>query len=651
MTEYLARDLVHFDESTLWGMHNQDITIVYDDGDKQVIGIREVTYCWYCWEVHRKFPLLPLKRSHVMQKRLTPKTHTELLSKIIVDCHNVYQANNQMLDMDEINRLIYEITNTIYNVFVVKTQRYVKSLDIFDFIKVTKHPEVLRLMEELRKCNGQGEFTINKVNDAIIELLQNSPDFNGCGIPEALRSSLVSPEQAAQCVGVRGNPTDIDSNIFKKSILTNYSRGVRNITDLAQDSRTAAKSLFFTRDPMRKSEYFNRACQLSAATLKNLHYVDCGNKDYSLITIKSKKLLRDMVGIFHYCEVMKTERPITSGDKHLIGKTVQCRLVNTCKHPDRNGVCYKCYGELSLSIPYGTNIGHVAASDVQSRVAQLLLSNKHLDSSANLDKIYLSDYDKRFVVTGTQENGIYFNKVFTKKKFSIVLAEQETQGLDYVKVVATADQLVPYRLSELSYIQIVEHVGDGYGQPVEVCVSCDTRKSYLSRKMLRYVKAKGWTINEQGHYVIDMSDWDINEHFLELPLKHFSTVDYMQSIEGFIKGGITRDGDSIMNYDNFPAALMAFHDLVSAKLDCHVSHLQVIILSTMVQDIKNRDYRLPMPKNSGSSAFYNQQMTMRSLSAAMAYQNQAVVMYTPSSYLCTVRPPHPLDPLLVSRRF
>lgn len=646
MNEILARDFMNLSEEQIWTMPNQDILLKFDNGECITTGIRETIYCYYCWEFHKRYPKLQLLPSHHMgSKLLNPKTHTDLLGNIVVDCYNIYRDQGVYLNMDDVNELIFAITNRIYNVFVEMTERYVKSISVLDFAQIVRHPKVIEVIKKVTDTNGQGEFTINKANDFIEKFITTDPEFRGNGIADPLRYRLITAGSALQCVGLRGNPTDIDSHIFRKSVFSGYARGIRNITDLAEDSRTAAKSLFFQRDPMRKSEYFNRACQLSAATLQNLHMVDCGNKDYYPITIKSKKLLKDMIGIYHYCEALKTERPIRQYDTHLVGKTVKCRLVFSCKHPDRNGVCYRCYGDLSLSIPANTNIGHVAASDVQSRVAQLLLSNKHLDSSANIDAIYLSEYDRGFVTTGAKENGLYFAKGMHKRKLKIVIAEADTQGLDYVKVVATSDQLVPYRLSEIGYIQIM--LSDKPEDAHTVCVSCDTRKSYLSRNMLRYVKDKDWTINEQGNYVIDMSDWDMREHFLELPLKHFSTVDYMQSIEGFIKGGITRDGDSIMNYEDPAAALMAFHDLVSVKLDCHVSHLQVIILSTMVQSSEDRDFRLPLPREQGKSAFYNQQMAMRSLSATMAYQNQAMILYSPTSYLCHKRPPHPLDPMLV----
>ena len=645
MLSFTAREIMAMDPLTLWSLPNGPIQIAFDD-KIAVTRVRQTIFSYYAWDVHRLFPELPLLSTHHMgTKRLTPKTHTDLLSRIMLDCRDHHVDRGQTVDSELLSSLAYDITNTVYNVFTVKLQAYVRTLSAVDFVVVMKHPVVAKALKDLNKSGGFGEMTVNQANDIIKDVLLYAPELRGNGIAEALRSNLVSLGQVLQCVGARGFATDIDSSVFRKPIITGYARGVTKVVDMLQDSRSASKSLFFQRAPMQKSEYFNRACQLSAATLQQLHMRDCGNRDYQPITISTKRLLKDMMGKYFYDEKLKTERAIRPHDTDLIGKTIPVRLMFSCKDRDRSGVCYRCFGELSFSIPSGTNIGHVAASEVQSKVAQLLLSNKHLDSSANVDKVDIQEYESRYLTTGLEENALYFTSGLSKKKICIVIASTEAQNLSDLNIVPSADQLSPYRIAELSYIQL--YVNDDISTIVELSVMSGTRKATFTKRALRFIKKQGWTINEKGHYVLDLTGWDMRHPFMELPLKHFSTVDYMQSIEGFIKGGVTKTEDSIMSYSTPAAALMAFHDLVSLKLDVNIVYLEAIILSTMVQSLSERDYRLPLPRENGQFAYYSQQMMMRSLSASMAYQNQGVVLYSPTSYLIKRRPPHYLDKLVI----
>lgn len=645
MLSFTAREILNMDVATLWSLPNGPIQLQFDD-KTVVTRVRQTIFSYYAWDVHRIYPDTPLLSTHHMgTKRITPKTHTDLLSKIIVDCRDHYNNKGDPIDNELLGEIAYDITNNIYNVFTVKLQSYVRTLSAIDFVKVIKHPIINKALKDIEKSDGIGEMTVNKCNEIIEHVLLTAPELKGNGIAEALRSNLVSIGQVLQCVGARGFATDIDSSVFRKPIITGYARGIRKIVDMLQDSRSAAKSLFFQRAPMQKSEYFNRACQLSAATLQNLHMRDCGSRDYEPITISTKRLLKDMVGKYFYDEVIGGERPIRPYDTGLIGKTIPVRLIFNCKDRDRSGVCYRCFGELAFSIPAKTNIGHVAASEVQSKVAQLLLSNKHLDSSANVDKLMIDEYESRYLTTGAIENALYFTKTMYKSKISIVIGKDDASNLSDLNIVSSADQLSPYRIAELGYIQLF--VTKSPEKVVELNVMSGTRKAVFTRKALRYIKQKGWTINDNGNYVVDLDGWNMEEPLMELPLKHFSTVDYMQNIEGFIKGGVTKTEDSIMSYSTPAAALMAFHDLVSLKLDVNIVYLETIILSTMVQSLQDRDYRLPYPRQEGQFAYYSQQMMMRSLSAAMAYQNQGVVLYSPTSYLVKNRPSHYLDSLLV----
>jgi hypothetical protein len=87
------------------------------------------------------------------------------------------------------------------------------------------------------------------------------------------------------------------------------------------------------------------------------------------------------------------------------------------------------------------------------------------------------------------------------------------------------------------------------------------------------------------------------------------------------------------------------------------SHLRLVLPATQkpdqiwsmdfVQDERERNYHLPLPRETGTPAHYQSQMRLRSLAAAMAFQGHYEVMVKPESYLVKDRPKHPLDFLLM----
>lgn len=647
MIHYHARDLLLMTNDQVWNLPDGPITLTFDSGEQLVTTVRKTIFSSYIWAIHRQYPKTPLEpRHHVATTgiRLSAKSHLDLLSHAIWDCYDAYATS--YIDLEVLAKHAYDITDEIYNDFTLRLEAYVTSISALDFVECLTNPAISKLRNDMFKADGVGEFNPDSTNSKIQKVLMTDVSLNGNAIAQIARSGLVRSGQIIQCIGARGKPTDIDSHIFRKPILSGFATGLTNLADLMMESRSASMSLYFTKDPMKKSEYFNRNIQLSCATLSNLHLEDCGSRNYLPVSINNGSLLKDMVGICYYDEGSNSEKIIRKESRHLIGTVVKIRSVFTCQHPDRSGVCVRCFGELGLSIPRGTNLGHVCSSETQSKVGQLLLSNKHYVGSASADKIFINDYDKQFITTGKGDNYIYINPYLNGSMYSIVVAEAEAANLSDIHAVDNVASLVPYRLSEITNVSFICGKEDN-NTTYPVCVSSGVRTASLSRDMLKYLKKRKWELDSDGNYVINMDEWDVTKPFMELPLKHFSTLDYMLQIEGFIKGGSTKGRQSIMKYETPIAALMAFYDLVSLKLDVHLSYLQAIVLSTMVQSRPERDYRLPLPRESGTPAHYKQLMDLRSLAPKMAYQGQLAAIYTPASYLIRNRPQHPLDFMLL----
>lgn len=350
--------------------------------------------------------------------------------------------------------------------------------------------------------------------------------------------------------------------------------------------------------------------------------------------------------MWHYVDAEKTFKAIRIGDKHLIGKTINLRTVFNCIHPDIYGVCVKCFGELGLSFPKNTNIGHHCASALQSKVGQRILSTKHEESNATVDNIVFNAMEAQIVKIGADPSKVYLQPSMQGKQLTITIAEREAPNLHDLIFVEDTNVLVPGRYSELRRVKftIVER---GKTDVALVQMYIGTRYGFISQELLTYIKQVNWTMDDLGNYVVDLSSFDTRQPMFVIPKKHYSTVDHMQAIEAMVKGKSRNGVPSILDYDSPGKALVELHDLVASKLSVSISHLQTIILSTMVENKQTRNFNLPKDRLHAKSETYRSLMNLRSLAPTMAFEGQVNALYASTSYVVKNRPRHPLDALLM----
>jgi len=407
MLKMKARDLLQFTPDELWELLCEDHILMFDDGEIHCTW-RETIYSSYAWAFHREFPETPMLKAHHIRsildgKRPGPSSHLRLLEACMWSSHDAYQGNQDGVAIrDYMSRRIYEITNEIYVQLSLRAEDHVQSLDIKNFSHVLRHPEI-KARRALTEPTGR---SIEESNAFIKNALMKWKDFDNNTLALALRSKLVNDNQALQCVGHRGFITDGDSNLFRTPVLRCYAEGIRLLHDSLIESRSATKALLFSKAPLQAAEYFSRRLQLMSQVVKNLHHCDCGTTKYMLWHIRPRVVennevvfpgdLQHLVGM-NYITEDGSLKAITINDKHLIGTTVKLRTVIHCAHPDPNGVCSTCFGELSLSIPANTNLGQMCCTSLAQKSSQSVLSVKHLDGSAAVDWIVLDDLQRNYM--------------------------------------------------------------------------------------------------------------------------------------------------------------------------------------------------------------------------------------------------------------
>ncbi len=665
MRRIAARTLLGMTTEDLWGSLVGRFILVFDDGEMEV-NHRGTVYSSYAWDFHRRYPNTPLLKKHHVDtilngKRLGSNTHLELLASVVWDVFDVYclpnenttllvvnDSNGRAVTLDDLAKMTYEIMNHMYNDLTYKTEEYVVSLDVVDFVQMLDHPKVVEARMPLV------QVAADKVTDRMLDeaytqagkVIKDPAEFPNNPLSRAALAGTVKFDQLLQCVVARGKLTDIDSNVFDHAIVRNYTEGLRNFRDSLIESRSAAKSLIFSKSPLQQAEYFSRRLQLMSMNVQNLHRGDCGSQQYVTFPVREADLGR-LAGKFYLDEETNTLKVVRRSSKELINQRLKIRSVMACAHPDPVGVCATCFGELANSVPDYTNIGHMCCMLLTEKSSQAVLSVKHLDSSANIEAIVLSDGDKLYLRVGSDDNSYLMADRLKANPVKLIIAAESVPNINDVNEIDSVDNLNITRFSAVEAIGLV--VGkEGESHGTDVITTISGRKASMTHSLLHHIRRVGYRINSENNYVVDMTDWDWSLPILALPLKHFNMSDHSRDIAKMLESSVKMMQERDKNVKPNDA-LIELYDLVNSKLDVNLTVLDVVMLEAMIVSAESGDYSLPKPWTDQGLGVMSQTMLHRSLSAAMAFEDHRETLTDPISYISKNRIPHPFDALLVPR--
>ncbi|TXG83175.1 MAG: hypothetical protein E6R13_04215 [Spirochaetes bacterium] len=645
-----AREILTTPIADIWSFAKGVYEVIFDDSRSLYMYHSHICFNRLLWEFFKEFPDGQITPNHAfIGDKFGPTTHLKILGEIVWDTFDVYMNKGIQIDMDYLSLRCYQITNLVYNVMSFQLEKYVSSSSLLDYIEIYRDQRISQHVEKVRKDPYPTPTKIETCSNLVTKEIKDPLFQPHNPIVRVLQSGNTKVESALQSVSMRGTATDIDSRLFRKPIVNGYLFGLDKLEDQMMDSRTSAKALSYAKKPMQDSEYLNRKLQLLASSISTLYMEDCGTKRYFDVVLPTFKHLNDYRGKYYFDEEAGVEKEIMVWDTHLIGKTIKLRRVFSCLNHDRHGVCVKCFGSLGYSIPKGTNIGHQCAINLQSPVGQLLLSAKHFTANGTADEFVFSDAEKRYLhIPKSMMNEFYVNKRLSDYRYKIRFYTKESEGIGSLRNTKSFKGLAPTRYSGLSTIKFI--IYDELDNPIDVmdvnlATPTASRVSSFSIEALEYIMSMGWENYEDGTCEVDMAGWNDGQPLLIMPMKQFSTPEFMNSIEKFIRGDVGTVKPMI-KYDSIEEGMEAFHELVSDKLSINISNLEIIMLSCMISS--ETDYRPPIDKMQGQLAKYSDIMFNRSLGAFMAYQTQSKAFRSEKSYIYKQRSPHPLDKLLLS---
>lgn len=662
MQRYVARELAQQPRQALWDLtnaHPRDtkIEVVFDDG-VLVTNYHQTLFSVYCWGIYNVYPKTPTSISHHLNDGLIrASTHTDLMNRVLWDCHSAYQG---AVDMETLWELIYQETNRLYNDFTYGCEEYVQTMSVFDFTDIAGHPKIQKIIAETRPSS----FSIaSHCYPRAKEILTDPKQLPNNEIARAVTNGLLAMGQVLQCTVVRGAGTDVDSRIFPRPIMSNFTVGMNTLHDSLVESRSASKSLSFNEDHLSKVEYFNRKLQLMASVIMRLHREDCQTTEYLPWSVHSKDLSK-LVGVFYRDEASGQLIAIRDSDTHLIGKTIQLRSPLYCAHPDPQGVCAVCVGEIAHSIPDGTSPGDFAARCMGEEATQTVLSTKHVDGNASSSRLDITPFEENFISQGDEDNALVLSPKLRGKQVQMVVKSTEAKGFGTFDLDSTMriDILQTSQITELSEVIFLITEGKTVERNI-ISVSSGSLKSSLSHEMLAYVRDHGWSLDERNNFIIDLKDWDFSQPAFVIPMRSENMLDVIRSIESFLRASTTGSGSTrpgraggrevvggrdgtLRTIREIPVAMSRFYELVTSNMALNLPHLALLLKATMIRSSKHRDYRLPHLGNQVEFGAFDTTMERRSAAGAMAFERHHQMFTTPASYIIKNRPDSVYDPVL-----
>ena len=626
--------------------------VIFEDNVIADMSYKEIIMNRYIWDLITLVPEIAIVSKyniteHYTNGMYTSKSINKCFEVILKDMiNNILIPGNNIKFLEEIYKHMYVITNAIYNEVVYDNLDYATSININDLLDIQMDPELISAMKEVDLKKDID--SINRTYEILDRNIRHDPKLRDNDIAKAYISGQVNPNQIKQVLASRGYVTEIDGSIFKYPIASSFTLGMKDMYDMAIESRSGAKALHLSNKAIQDSEYFARELQLVTMVVEKLEHVDCGNNDYidwyvrpGSDTISGKSDLSNMVGK-RYLNEKGIEEYITNDHKFLIGTTVKLRSVMKCRLKNKHNICSACLGELSYGFHEHSNVGHLSATTLTQKLTQSILSTKHLTSSATTGSISLDENAKKFFVVKEKDGYAFKTGILSraKSKLSLIVPQEQSFGLKDLLNGKDISKLDPSRISRIESMIIVVETKEG-SEYFPIIVKDGNKRGSFTYKFLEYVVEAGYTLDSQDRYVIDLSGWKYVSPIIKLPQVEFSFMVLAAEIKSILKSIKLHRG--MRSKESQESLLQKLFDLANSKLDVNIALLEVIIYAFSVVSIEDDNYGLARGASDPQMASILSNIVNRSMGPTYAYQTVTKQIVSPKSFKATHKTDHLLD--------
>lgn len=657
MDKIHVRDLAFMSQDDI--IRNKTKYLVkFDDGVEFPMHPSHIILSWPYWALTRHYEEIRITGG------LAYNYHTPVTDGQHIDmCSLAVELSREVegIDKTDVWAIVYgDVYNEAYNLACDKFARYANTIDFEDIQQLIRDPEIAEALAGL-------EYTANSVTDAykVIERVIRSNRYPSNGIVLEILNKTVKMDQALQML-IRGRTTEVNSMIFDRPILGGFATGFKYLSEYAKEMTSATKSFVYNDGYIALSEYFNRKMQLLSSGLTHLVQGDCGTTETLPIEVPQGKsgnvLLERIVGAYIHEDGkwVLYKKP----DKAHLGKVLKVRTTLSCKELEHQGVCEKCFGDLSYNITEIDSPGHVACITITEGASQGILSVKHLDFISWLFQVALEKAQTRYFLTrsapASDANKIFVRPdLLTDNDIRIRVQRSEVPNLvklDYMKS-KNMSQLDIGDISNITkYWVDVYAPADDTGE--EVCVLsdvfnglCQGVPASFSIEFLRFILRNRSYIMEEDERFISFSIKGFNRKdggvhtpcIFEYRQRHESMPAYVENLENILRSDEKCRYKHITEYDGSTAdgcaeAVMAIHTYLERKLPgTPISHIATLLAS--LRRNSRRDAGIPSGFHNPTAYFDKHDVLMedRSLGPYLLYENQNRIYSSPRTYVTDER--------------
>jgi len=596
-------------------------------------------------------------RNHFEEGEFNFGTYLGMYSKFFKKLVDEYVKPTGDVDIiEKFVKLLMETVNRVVKNFLEEIGDYVYGIEIPDMLEIQFHEDVIKAIIETKMDPNQEN--IEKAYRIVDDVIRHKVSENNI-IRSMHLSKLAKADQTYQMLGPRGYVTELDSKIFSLPMTNSFLLGCGDVYELAIESRSGAKALYFSNKAIQQSEYLARQIQLATMPIERLYWTDCGSKEYLDFYVRPKEVddrgrviyngdLKSLEGVWYLNEETGQEEIITKDHKHLEGKVIKIRTILTCNHRDKKGVCYKCLGEISYSIFKHQNVGHLAAVTVTQKVTQNILSTKHHTKSADTQPVKIHSVTAEYF-TVRDKDKLYLQSRFKGRKNKRLLMHIPQRALFGLTLVRETQDLTKINLSKVSkvYEVLMEETAK---EPIikQLPISTKSRPAYFSQYFWSYLLKKGVEVDDNDDYVIDLTDYDFKKPIIIYEKVEYDFATLVDEFSDLIKyRKILRDKKTGLYKSEFTTDLLLnkLLDLLNKKLQINISILAVIVYALSAWDINNQDFDLARNSPNSDAVGLKHALDYRSIGGSYNWDNLQGKVFNPHLFRSEFKPDHPLDVL------
>lgn len=558
--------------------------IFSDYPDPIEIPARSLILNMILWDPNYRLGLKPIVSDFVMFKSVT--------TDIIKDRQTILyeRALNELPHVPHM-RIVMEY---LYNVDKLSnfTQKflgiYMPSIDVLSLARILHHPSIRAIVTKPIVDNmgtKVAEQSLKAAASQLVEALNNIGSDENCLYPY-MRAKTLKSNQIPQFLHAFGTRSDIDDTMMKHVVTHSSLEGLKNVYDYAVEYLSAKKSIYFSHDVIKDSQYFARKLRLSCSSILKIYPGSCGSEGWIPFTIPDDK---DHDGKYVFAKNY-INRTVIDGDKRVylnskniaqyVGHPIKLVSQFACRHTD--GMCEHCAGygrdRLIRYMPPDIHIGILAEFMLASMISQQVLSTKHLVIGVTMVYV-LADIAKKYMVQ--KDNSIYWKAEHEKsfKNFYIRIPRKSMQQIADLNCRSLPNV---ESFSSIAYLDLVKN-----GEVVDrIDLYSGAFIPYFSKEMLAFMKMHiKEIIVEPGYIDIPLGGYDPN-----VPMFHFTSLnDDMRAFVGQVTSFLT---DAISKYNSIPTVIEDFSRLIYKKASINSFFVETVLRAQLIND--SADFTMPV---------------------------------------------------------